>query len=115
MTHRSTRNQDLGTLLQRVNQALAGWASYLRHGVSKATFNAVDHHAWNRIMRWLRAKHHGHGGLSMPEMRRRFCPPGSWIFAANGTRFTGASAIRVTRYYYRGAKILAPWAPQPAT
>jgi hypothetical protein len=54
MTYRSTRNQDLGALLQRVNQALAGWASYFRHGVSKATFNAVDHHAWNRIMRWLR-------------------------------------------------------------
>ena len=115
MTYRSTRNQDLGTLLQRVNQALAGWANYFRHGVSKATFNAVDHHAWNRIMRWLRAKHHGRGGLTMPEMRRRFCLPGTWIFAANGTRFTGASAVRVTRYHYRGAKIPAPWAPQPAT
>ena len=36
--------------------SLAGWANYFRHGVSKAIFSAVDHHAWNRLMRWIRAK-----------------------------------------------------------
>ena len=115
MTYRSTLNQDLGTLLQRVNQALAGWANYFRHGVSKAIFARVDSHAWNRIMRWLRRKHQGRNGLSMPQLRRRFCLPGTWRFAASGTRFTGASAVRVTRYRYRGAQIPAPWTPQPAT
>jgi RNA-directed DNA polymerase len=113
MTYRATQNQDLETLLQGVNQALAGWANYFRHGVSKATFNKVDAHAWNRIMRWLRNKHHGRTGLGMPQMRRRFCLPGTWIFAANGTRFTGASAVPVTRYRYRGGNIPAPWTPQP--
>jgi RNA-directed DNA polymerase len=115
MTHRSTVNQDLGTLLQRVNQALAGWAGYFRHGVSKAAFSKVDDHAWNRIMHWLKNKHHGRHRPGLPELKRRFCLPGTWTLAANGTRFTGASAVPVTRYRYRGTRIPAPWAPQPAT
>lgn len=39
--------------------------------------------------------------------------PGTWIFAASRVRFTGASAVPVRRYRYRGAKIPTPWAPQP--
>jgi RNA-directed DNA polymerase len=115
MTGRSTQNQDTGMLIQRINQALAGWANYFRHGVSKAAFSAVDNHAWNRVMRWLRDKHQGHGGLSMREMRRRFCLPGTWRFAVNGVRLTGASTVPVTRYRYRGTRIPTPWTPQPAT
>jgi RNA-directed DNA polymerase len=114
-TYRSTRHQDLATLLQGVNQALAGWANYFRHGVSKATFNAIDSYAWNRIMRWIRRKHQGRTGLAMPELRRRFCAPGTWIFESSGTRFTGASAVKVTRYRYRGIWIPTPWTPQPET
>ena len=112
-TYRATQNQDLKTLLQSVNKALAGWANYFRHGVSKAAFNAVDSHAWGRIMRWLRHKHKGRTRLGMPELRRRFCVPGTWIFAANGVRFTGASAVTVKRYRYRGTQIPTPWTPQP--
>jgi RNA-directed DNA polymerase len=115
MTGRSTQNQDPEMLIQRINQALAGWANYFRHGVSKAVFSAVDNHAWNRVMRWLRNKHQGRGGLSMKEMRRRFCLPGTWRFAVNGIRLTGASAVPVTRYRYRGSLIPTPWTPQPAT
>jgi RNA-directed DNA polymerase len=115
MTYRATLNQDLEALIQGINQVLAGWANYFRHGVSKAVFNKVDSHAWNRIMRWLRRKHQGRGGLGMLQMRKRFCLPGTWIFAVNGTRFTGASAVRVTRYRYRGASIPTPWTPRPAT
>jgi RNA-directed DNA polymerase len=115
MTGRSTQNQDPEMLIQRINQALAGWANYFRHGVSKAVFSAVDNHAWNRVMRWLRDKHQGRGGLSMKEMRRRFCLPGTWRFAVNGIRLTGASAVPVTRYRYRGSLIPTPWTPQPAT
>ena len=103
-------------LIQGINRSLAGWANYHRHGVSKAVFSAVDHHAWNRIMRWLRHKYkHGRSGIGMPGLRRRFCEPGTWRFACNGVRFTGASAVPVTRYRYRGSKIPAPWAPQPET
>ena len=114
-TYRSTQNQDLATLLQSVNTILAGWANYFRHGVSKAAFAKADSHAWNRIMRWLRRKHQGRTRLGMPELKRRFCLPGTWTFASNGIRFTGASAVPVTRYRYRGTQIPDPWTPQPAT
>src|SRR5271157_3953043 len=115
-TYRATRNMEPEVLIQGINRTLAGWANYHRHGVSKAVFSAVDHHAWRRIMRWLRHKYKsGRSGIGMPELRRRFCEPGTWRFAVNGVRFTGASAVPVTRYRYRGSTILTPWAPQPET
>lgn len=114
-TYRSTQNGDLRALLISLNRSLRGWANYFRSGVSKKYFNAVDDFAWHRIMRWLRRKYRGRGGLGMPEMRRRFCVPGSWTFAADGVTFTGASAVTIKRYRYRGAKIPTPWAPQPET
>ena len=109
-TYRSTRHLDPGVLIQSINRALAGWANYHRHGVSKAVFSAVDAHAWGRIMRWLR---HKYSRLGMPGLHRRFCVRGTWQFAANGVRFTGASTVPVTRYRYRGSNIPTPWAPQP--
>jgi RNA-directed DNA polymerase len=113
-TYRSTRNLDPDVLIQSINRTLAGWANYHRHGVSKAVFSAIDHHAWGRIMRWLRQKYkQGNSRLGMPALRRRFCVRGTWQFAANGVRFTGASVVPVTRYRYRGSSIPAPWAPQP--
>jgi RNA-directed DNA polymerase len=92
--------------------SLAGWANHFRHGVSKATFSAVENHAWNRLMRWIRAKYAGKSKLSMAEMRRRFCDTG-WRFAHNGVVFTGASSVAVTRYRYRGSNIPTPWTPKP--
>jgi RNA-directed DNA polymerase len=112
-TYRSTRHQDLDELLTSLNRTLAGWAIYFRYGVSKATFNAVDSHAWGRIMRWIRAKYKGKTRLGMKQMRRRFCDKG-WRFAHNGVVFTGASSVAVTRYRYRGSKIPNPWNPTPA-
>jgi RNA-directed DNA polymerase len=111
-TYRSTRHQDLDKLIRSLNMSLAGWAYYFRHGVSKATFGAVDHHAWHRLMRWIRAKYKGRTGLSMQQMRRRFCDVG-WRFAHNGVVFTGASSVTVTRYRYRGGNIPTPWTPKP--
>jgi hypothetical protein len=84
-------------------QDLGGWANYFRYGVSKTTFSAVDHHAWGRLMRWIRAKYKGRTGLSLKNMRRRFCDRG-WRFAHNGVMFTGASSVTVTRYRYRGSR-----------
>ena len=113
-TYRSTRNPEPEVLIQSINRTLGGWANYHRHGVSKAVFSAVDHHAWNRIMRWLRHKYkHGRSGLGMPELGAASAYPGTWRFAVNGVRFTGASAVPVTRYRYRGSNIPTPWAPQP--
>jgi RNA-directed DNA polymerase len=112
-TYRSTRHMALDELITSLNQTLAGWANYHRHGTSKATFNAVDHHAWGRIMRWIRAKYAGKHRLGMTEMRRRFCDQG-WRFAHNGVVFTGASSVAVTRYRFRGRNIPTPWTPKPA-
>jgi RNA-directed DNA polymerase len=75
--------------------------------VSKATFNAIDHHAWWRLAGWIRRKHHL---TSRSQLRRRFCGPG-WRIAHNGVVFTGASSVAVTRYRYRGANIPTPWTP----
>jgi RNA-directed DNA polymerase len=73
--------------------------------VSKATFNAIDHHAWWRLAGWIRRKHHL---TSRSQLRRRFCGRG-WQIAHNGVVFTGASSVAVTRYRYRGANIPTPW------
>jgi len=112
-TYRSTRHQNLDDVLRGINQTMAGWANYFRHDVSKATFSAVDSHAWNRLMRWIRAKYKGRTGLSMKQMRRRFCGTG-WRFACNGVVFTGASSVTVYRYRYRGSNIPTPWTPKPS-
>jgi RNA-directed DNA polymerase len=112
-TYRNTRNQDLDELIISLNQSLRGWANYFRHGVAKTTFNAIDQHAWNRLMRWTRRKYEGRHRLTMPELRRRFCDVG-WRFAHNGVVFTGASSVAITRYRYRGSSIPTPWTPTPA-
>jgi RNA-directed DNA polymerase len=115
ITGRSTLHQDPAVLITSINRVLAGWANYYRHGVSKAVFGAIDHHAWHRIMRWLRHKYkHRSSPIGMPELRRRFCLPGTWKFAYHGAVLTGASSVAVTRYRYRGSKIPTPWTPQPA-
>src|ERR1035438_6233109 len=100
-------------LITSLNRSLAGWANYFRHGVSKAIFDAVDHHAWNRLMRWIRARYAGKHRLGMRALRRRFCDQGR-RFACNGVAFTGASSVAVTRYRYRGNTIATPWTPKPA-
>ena len=106
-TYRSTLQQSLDQLLTRLNRMLAGWANYLRHGVAKAVFNAIDSHAWSRIAGWLRRKHRiGRSQL------RRFCDRG-WRFAGSQVVFTGASRVRIVRYRYRGANIATPWTPRP--
>jgi RNA-directed DNA polymerase len=112
-TYRSTRHMDLDEVILGMNRSLAGWANYFRHGAAKATFGAIDSHAWSRLMRWTRAKYAGKTGLSMKGLRRRFCDIG-WRFAHNGVVFTGASSVAVTRYRYRGSTIATPWTPKPA-
>jgi len=106
-TYRSTLNRDLDELITSLNRSLRGWANYFRHGVSKATFDGVDSHAWLRLAGWIRRKHRL---PSRKQLRRRFCDQG-WRIAHNGVVFTGASSVKVTRYRYRGANIPTPWTP----
>jgi RNA-directed DNA polymerase len=112
MTYRNTLHHDPGYLMDYLGRVLRGWANYFRHGVSKRTFNAIDSYAWERITSWLRKKHR----IGWPELRRRFCLPGTWRLAHDGQRFRGAATVTVTRYRYRGYRIPTPWTPtgQPA-
>jgi RNA-directed DNA polymerase len=103
-TYRSTLHMDLDELIVSLNRSVRGWANYFRHGVSKAAFDAVDHHLWWRVAGWIRRKHN----INRAQLRRRFCDRG-WRIAHNGAVLTGASSVAVTRYRYRGAKIPTPW------
>ena len=85
MTYRNTLHHDPGYLMDYLGRVLRGWANYFRHGVSKATFNAIDSYTWERITSWLRKKHRR---LGWPELRRRYCLPGTWRLAHDGKRFT---------------------------
>src|SRR5467141_1424717 len=104
LTYRSTRRKTLAEVITSLNKSLAGWANYFRYGISKATFSAVDHFTWGRLMRWIRAKYAGKHRLGMTALRNRFCDQ-EWRFACNGVVFTGASSVAVQRYRYRGSKI----------
>ncbi len=110
-THRSTQNNDLGKLIDGLNRSLRGWANYFRYGVSKATFTAIDSHAWWRLASRICRKHRLTG---RNQLRRQFCDRG-WRIAHNGVVFTGASSVAVTRYRYRGANIPTPWTPTAAS
>jgi RNA-directed DNA polymerase len=107
MTYRKTLHHDPGDLMDYLGMVLRGWANYFRHGVSKAVFNAIDSYTWERITSWLRKKHR----IGWPELRRRFCLPGTWRLAHDGQRFRGAATVTVTRYRYRGYRIPTPWTP----
>ena len=117
MTYRSTlhtRQGEPGYLLEYLGRVLRGWANYFRHGVSKATFSAIDSYTWERVervTRWLREKHR----IGWPELRRRFCLPGTWRLTADGIRFKGAASVSVIRYRYRGYQIPTPWTPTATT
>lgn len=111
LTYRATLHHDAGYLMDYLGRVLRGWANYFRHGVSKATFSAIDSYTWERITRWLRDKHR----IGWPEMRRRFCLPGTWRLAVDGKRFQGAASVSVTRYRYRGYRIPTPWTLSAAT
>ena len=93
--------------VRAVRWVLRGWANDFRHGVSKRTFNAVDSYTWERMTAWLRKKHR----IGWPELRRRFCLPGTWRLAHDGERFRGAATVTVVRYRYRGYRIPTPWTP----
>ena len=111
MTYRATLHHDPGYLFEYLGRVLRGWANYFRHGVSKATFSAVDSYAWERITAWLRDKHK----IGWPELRRRFCLPGTWRLAVDGQRLRGAASVPVVRYRYRGYRIPTPWTPTATT
>lgn len=64
MTSGPTTWRDEREQVEKLNQALVGWANYFRLGYVTAAWRVVQQHACRRLRRWLRRKHKakpGHG------------------------------------------------------
>jgi len=105
---RRAKHRTLADLLRRLNPVLRGWCNYFRHGVSSRTFSYVDHHAFWRIVGWLRKRH---PKLNMHTLVRRFLP--GWQIRAEGIEMFRPRAVAIERYRYRGTKIPTPWSSAP--
>lgn len=104
---RRTSQQDLGTVLTRLNLAMHGWANYFRHAVAKSVFDMLDNFTWKRVIRMLIARHR----WSWTDVRRHFVTPlGSWRpISAGEIELRPIAAIPVTRYRWRATRIPTPW------
>jgi RNA-directed DNA polymerase len=106
-TQRTSTNQSLADLCDRLNPALRGWTTHFRHDVSKATFSYLRAFLWKRAVIWLRKKH---PDANWRKLRRLYLP-GWWPTEGEKTLFN-PSSVPVTRYRYRGERIPSPWATQ---
>ncbi|WP_433709398.1 group II intron reverse transcriptase/maturase [Nocardia sp. CA-084685] len=105
---RRHKHRTLADLLYRLNPVLRGWCNYFQHGVSKRTFQYLDHFAWSRVVTWMRKRHHG---LAWGVFHRRFLP--GWQIRDGKREMFRPQKIEVTRYRYRGTKIDTPWTVRP--
>ncbi|MEO3779466.1 group II intron maturase-specific domain-containing protein [Micromonospora sp. B11E3] len=105
---RRTSQQDLRTVLTRLNQVTHGWANYFRHAVAKHTFHTMDRFAWQRLITMLMHRHR----WNWKAVRKQFTTPtGRWLpITADGTEHQPIAATPVTRYRQR--TIPNPW-PTP--
>jgi RNA-directed DNA polymerase len=102
-TRRST-NQNLATLLHRLNPVLRGWTNYHRHEAAAKTFAFLSAFTYRRIWCWL---WHKYSKTAMGVLRRRL--PRNWWPEQDGVRLFKPAAVAITRYRYRGAAIPSPW------
>jgi RNA-directed DNA polymerase len=102
-----TSQQDLKTVLIRLNQIMRGWANYFQHAVAKHTLSTLENLAWRRVIRMLMERHH----WTWTDVRRRLVTPtGRWRPpSADGIELFNIAAVPVTRYRYRGNTIPNPW------
>jgi RNA-directed DNA polymerase len=107
--YRMPTNEPLSALLLWLNSVLQGWTSHFRPGVSSATFQYLRAYTWHQVISWIRRKHRQ---ANWGEIRRLYCG-GGWWPSDDGNTLFDPSAVRTTRYRYRGADIPSPW-PQPA-
>ncbi len=105
---RREKHRTLADLLRRLSPVLRGWCTYFRHGVSKRTFEYLDHFAFWRIVGWLRKRHLK---LNWGTLHRRFLP--GWEIRDGGTELFRPRTVAIIRYRYRGARIPNPWANEP--
>lgn len=107
LTHRKSQ-QDLGSVLIRLNQIMRGWANYFKHAVAKDRFSALHQFVWWRLIRMLQVRHR----WSWKDVRRHFTTPtGRWlsITATDGTELFDIAKVAVTRYRWRSNNIPNPW------
>jgi RNA-directed DNA polymerase len=104
-----TSQQDLRTVLIRINQITRGWTNYFRHAVAKHTFSHLRQFTWWRIVRMMRMRHR----WTWTDVRRWLRDPnGHWrAITADGITMFDAAAVTVTRYRWRGYQIPNPWVP----
>jgi len=104
-----TSQQELGSILRRLNWIMYGWAIYFRHAVAQRVFDTLDQFTWRRVIRMLWTRHR----YRWKDIRRRFTTPtGTWTpISAGEITLKRIAAIPITRYRYRGSKIPTPWAP----
>jgi RNA-directed DNA polymerase len=100
-----TLNWPLSSLLHQLNPVLRGWATYFRHGVSKATFSYLRAFVWRRVVNWLR---HKHRKRNWAWLRRHHLQ--GWWPADGDVKLFNPAAVAVTRYRYRANRIPSPWA-----
>jgi RNA-directed DNA polymerase len=105
MMCRQNINLPFEVLLDRLNPMLRGWTAHFRHGVSSAAFGFLRAFTWRQVVGWLRRKH---SRMNWKELRRRFFAGGWWPTIGETVLFN-PSAVRTTRYRYRGSKIPSPW------
>ncbi|ORW28676.1 group II intron reverse transcriptase/maturase [Mycobacterium nebraskense] len=105
---RRHKHRTLADLLRQLNPVLRGWCNYFQHGVSKRTFDYLDHFTWWRVVTWMRKRHHG---LAWGVFHRRFLP--NWQIREGKTAMFRPQKVEVTRYRYRGTKIITPWTARP--
>jgi RNA-directed DNA polymerase len=102
---RQTTSQDLADLLPALNQAVQGWCTYFRPGVSTRTFQYLRAFLWKHVWEWIRRKH---PKSTWEELRRRYCN-GGWWPSDNGVTLFNPGKVRTITYRYRGAAIPTPW------
>jgi RNA-directed DNA polymerase len=54
---KSKKGSKTEVLIRILNSKIRGWANYFRHGVSKSTFNYVDHCIFQALLRWVKRRH----------------------------------------------------------
>ena len=97
----------LTDVINEVNAALRGWTYYFRHALAGRRFSFLRYFTWRRFVAWQRAQHRW-GWKGVKRWLRR--PDGSWnTITAAGVVLFDPTKVRITRYWYRGARIPSPY------
>jgi RNA-directed DNA polymerase len=101
--------QDLGSVLRRLNLIMRGWSNYFKHAVAKRVFEHLAQFTWRRLIKMMMVRHR----WSWKDVRRWLVTPSeSWRpIAADGIELFNIAGVPVTRYRWRSGRIPNPWVP----